>query len=236
MRQEGREGGDRYGMGWCCSFRSQAEVKAKVCDLVSLNPLTPLTLPCHAAPSPPEPWGCRPGAPCPSRFLSLLTDQTTVHGISESREDGHGAATPTHCPHASPYPWVQVMATKGLDMVRLNPLTSPTPLVRMVEATGLDMERLNPLTPLTFPLNPFVQVVEAKGLDMVRRDWCGLSKDAGNYALGQILSGQPKEEVVAAVHERLRQLKEEVRQWGACLLYTSPSPRDGLLSRMPSSA
>ena len=26
------------------------------------------------------------------------------------------------------------------------------------------------------------------------------------------------------------------RQSGACLLYTSPSPRDGLLSRMPSSA
>ena len=24
--------------------------------------------------------------------------------------------------------------------------------------------------------------------------------------------------------------------WHACLLYTSPSPRDGLLSRMPSSA
>ena len=27
-----------------------------------------------------------------------------------------------------------------------------------------------------------------------------------------------------------------IREWGACLLYTSPSPRDGLLSRMPSSA
>ena len=26
------------------------------------------------------------------------------------------------------------------------------------------------------------------------------------------------------------------RQAGTCLLYTSPSPRDGLLSRMPSSA
>ena len=30
---------------------------------------------------------------------------------------------------------------------------------------------------------------------------------------------------------------EEVGGWGrSCLLYTSPSPRDGLLSRMPSSA
>ena len=29
---------------------------------------------------------------------------------------------------------------------------------------------------------------------------------------------------------------DEFEQWVACLLYTSPSPRDGLLSRMPSSA
>jgi DNA polymerase alpha subunit A len=34
-----------------------------------------------------------------------------------------------------------------------------------------------------------VEVLEAKGLDMVRRDWCPLSKDTGNYALQQILSG-----------------------------------------------
>ena len=30
--------------------------------------------------------------------------------------------------------------------------------------------------------------------------------------------------------------KEGVDRWSTCLLYTSPSPRDGLLSRMPSSA
>ena len=30
--------------------------------------------------------------------------------------------------------------------------------------------------------------------------------------------------------------KTEVRGTNSCLLYTSPSPRDGLLSRMPSSA
>ena len=33
-----------------------------------------------------------------------------------------------------------------------------------------------------------------------------------------------------------RQLLEYCVQGGLCLLYTSPSPRDGLLSRMPSSA
>ena len=31
-------------------------------------------------------------------------------------------------------------------------------------------------------------------------------------------------------------VKEKFRQLITCLLYTSPSPRDGLLSRMPSSA
>ena len=31
--------------------------------------------------------------------------------------------------------------------------------------------------------------------------------------------------------------EKRVKQgWNTCLLYTSPSPRDGLLSRMPSSA
>ena len=48
-----------------------------------------------------------------------------------------------------------------------------------------------------------LQVIEQKGLDIVRRDWCPLSKDAGNYALDQILSGQAKEDVVNAVHAKL---------------------------------
>ena len=33
-----------------------------------------------------------------------------------------------------------------------------------------------------------------------------------------------------------RASKEQIGWGGSCLLYTSPSPRDGLLSRMPSSA
>eukprot|EP01016_Furgasonia_blochmanni_P015457 TRINITY_DN18440_c0_g1_i1.p3 TRINITY_DN18440_c0_g1~~TRINITY_DN18440_c0_g1_i1.p3 ORF type:complete len:121 (-),score=44.90 TRINITY_DN18440_c0_g1_i1:7-327(-) len=34
----------------------------------------------------------------------------------------------------------------------------------------------------------------------------------------------------------LKDLFEDLKRHKACLLYTSPSPRDGLLSRMPSSA
>ncbi len=50
------------------------------------------------------------------------------------------------------------------------------------------------------------QVVEQKGLDIVRRDWCPLSKDCGNFALRRILSGEPRDEVVAAIHEHLEQV------------------------------
>ena len=40
----------------------------------------------------------------------------------------------------------------------------------------------------------------------------------------------------AAELKRLRDEVAELRMERDCLLYTSPSPRDGLLSRMPSSA
>ena len=51
-----------------------------------------------------------------------------------------------------------------------------------------------------------LQVKEAKGLDMVRRDWCGLAKDCGNFALDRILSGQPCEDVVDAIHAKLQEV------------------------------
>ena len=53
---------------------------------------------------------------------------------------------------------------------------------------------------------------------------------------------QVKKELLSREKTLLKEIKEEtgvtVEPWVAtsCLLYTSPSPRDGLLSRMPSSA
>ena len=38
------------------------------------------------------------------------------------------------------------------------------------------------------------------------------------------------------ISNRIRAIPEYVELFKNCLLYTSPSPRDGLLSRMPSSA
>ena len=54
------------------------------------------------------------------------------------------------------------------------------------------------------------QVKEAKGLDMVRRDWCGLAKDCGNYCLDTILSERPCEDVVDAIHAKLHEARPSV--------------------------
>ena len=52
------------------------------------------------------------------------------------------------------------------------------------------------------------------------------------------------EELLIQINQKFNELKNNLGNLGenklllitACLLYTSPSPRDGLLSRMPSSA
>ena len=54
-------------------------------------------------------------------------------------------------------------------------------------------------------------------------------------SLTMMLTAVTAQENVDAI-EKARQAKEAADKAAACLLYTSPSPRDGLLSRMPSSA
>ena len=51
-----------------------------------------------------------------------------------------------------------------------------------------------------------------------------------NYSLERVF-GQVSKRMTQFISEKLKIDKDK-----ACLLYTSPSPRDGLLSRMPSSA
>ena len=43
-------------------------------------------------------------------------------------------------------------------------------------------------------------------------------------------------ELLRQFHEKIGLRNKGDEGWNTCLLYTSPSPRDGLLSRMPSSA
>ena len=52
---------------------------------------------------------------------------------------------------------------------------------------------------------------ELKGLDLVRRDWCPLSKDTGKFVVDQILSGNPREEIVMTIHDYLSDLSTKIR-------------------------
>ena len=64
----------------------------------------------------------------------------------------------------------------------------------------------------------------------------GLSKDIVNdLLLGTYTPKRPSSFFVTRINEINRDLNEK-ENVNICLLYTSPSPRDGLLSRMPSSA
>ncbi|KAL7374271.1 hypothetical protein ABVT39_025356 [Epinephelus coioides] len=51
---------------------------------------------------------------------------------------------------------------------------------------------------------------ELKGLDIVRRDWCDLAKECGNYVIGQILSDQNRDVIVENIQKHLVELGEKV--------------------------
>jgi DNA polymerase alpha subunit A len=57
-----------------------------------------------------------------------------------------------------------------------------------------------------------ITVKETKGLDLVRRDWCELSQDVGNFVLDRILSGENREEVVQSIHDHLTEMAKSVRE------------------------
>lgn len=52
---------------------------------------------------------------------------------------------------------------------------------------------------------------ELKGLDMVRRDWCPLSKNVGNFVLKEILSGKQREDVVMSLNEYLSSIGSDMK-------------------------
>ena len=65
----------------------------------------------------------------------------------------------------------------------------------------------------------------------------GLSQDAGRAAAWMAMRGLPAAECFAELLQQTDGLEHSaLTPVISCLLYTSPSPRDGLLSRMPSSA
>ena len=69
--------------------------------------------------------------------------------------------------------------------------------------------------------------VELDGLGVVPEAEVGEAEVAQTVALPSLVADLPRDR---------EGLRVELDGLGVCLLYTSPSPRDGLLSRMPSSA
>ncbi|KAH9514082.1 DNA polymerase alpha catalytic subunit, partial [Bulinus truncatus] len=61
------------------------------------------------------------------------------------------------------------------------------------------------------PDGKFITNQEKKGLDIVRRDWCDLAKECGQFVLDEILSGESREKVVDKIHTYLQETGEKVR-------------------------
>ena len=81
----------------------------------------------------------------------------------------------------------------------------------------------------------YAQSISAARLEWLARGWKMLSRD-GELAAEEVRHRSRTFSVAVdadGMYVVRGRLEPEV---GACLLYTSPSPRDGLLSRMPSSA
>ncbi|KAF7661751.1 hypothetical protein LDENG_00253600 [Lucifuga dentata] len=51
---------------------------------------------------------------------------------------------------------------------------------------------------------------ELKGLDIVRRDWCDLAKECGNYVIGQLLSDQSRDVIMENMQKHLVEVGEKV--------------------------
>ena len=74
-------------------------------------------------------------------------------------------------------------------------------------------------------------------LEAMTYEIAGMIEDIGrmdDYRRNMMDELKVLRDVTLFYNERYPELRSAVRR--SCLLYTSPSPRDGLLSRMPSSA
>ena len=59
----------------------------------------------------------------------------------------------------------------------------------------------------------YVEKLEVKGLDMRRREYCALSKDTSSTLLNLLLSGEDPETVVNRIHDHLRDLAKQMRDY-----------------------
>ncbi|CAI9736724.1 DNA polymerase alpha catalytic subunit-like [Octopus vulgaris] len=57
-----------------------------------------------------------------------------------------------------------------------------------------------------------IEIKELKGLDIVRRDWCDLAKETGNFAVTEILSGKNQDTILENIHMELSKISEKVNK------------------------
>lgn len=77
-------------------------------------------------------------------------------------------------------------------------------------------------------------VQEQKGLDIVRRDWCGLAKDAGHHALKNILTTRCETAECVVVRLRTSLCSRGLRTFGVCafgLSCAASTPRSAICKR-----
>ena len=82
-------------------------------------------------------------------------------------------------------------------------------------------------------------VIQLKSRVEKKLRFYGLRPTKARLRIGMMLLDKPKHLSADQVYEKLIEKGHSVSKatvYNTCLLYTSPSPRDGLLSRMPSSA
>ncbi|KAF7444058.1 DNA polymerase [Pyrenophora tritici-repentis] len=59
----------------------------------------------------------------------------------------------------------------------------------------------------------YIEKLEVKGLDMRRREYCALSKETSTELLNFLLSGEDPEVVVEKIHNHLRELNKQMREY-----------------------
>ena len=89
--------------------------------------------------------------------------------------------------------------------------------------------------PGTSPFDHFVYVIASDG-DLQEGVTSEASSIAGTQELGNLIVLWDDNHISIEGDTEIAFTEDVVARYEACLLYTSPSPRDGLLSRMPSSA
>ena len=84
--------------------------------------------------------------------------------------------------------------------------------------------------------NDSMNAFAAQGVDAVSNIMGDVGTRLGNFASGKTTFPNDDQSTTSATFDKLKTDLANIINNESCLLYTSPSPRDATLSRMPSSA